>query len=257
MHIERNNVTVIFPFYNEMTSIPFFTKNMECYFEEVNKQVTEVILVNDGSSDETLNALKEISEKWKGTYSVEVQVLDVQPNQGKGNALKRGIELANGDWLLTLDADLATMPNQLDYWIDQKLVDLNKTDHIFIASRELGIKAGLVDFQWHRRIIGRIFALIVRLSSGLKLSDTQCGFKLYPRNAAKTAFANLIDRGFAHDVEILFRLQRKNYNIVSLPIEWTERGDSKVHLIKDSWNMFIQLMKLKKRVKKELKQPND
>lgn len=243
---ERISVSLIFPFYNEMASVPFFIEQMELYLTSTNKYITEIILVNDGSSDDTLAALKQISEHLKD--QVRVQVIDVQPNQGKGHALKKGVEQATGRWLLTLDADLATMPNQLDTWIAQKQVSLNNLDHIYIASRELGIKSGLVKFHWHRRIIGRFFALMVRLTSGIKLSDTQCGFKLYPTEAAKQVFGNLQDYGFAHDVEILYRLKKQGYQIISLPVKWVERGDSKVDLIKDSWNMFVQLLKLKKRV---------
>ncbi len=99
--------------------------------------------------------------------------------------------------------------------------------------------------------MGRIFNLITRILSGLDLHDTQCGFKLYPGELAKDVFGRLFHLGWAHDVEILMRLQRAGASIHSMPVRWTAIEGSKISPLSDAWKMFCALLEIRAALKKE------
>ena len=100
----------------------------------------------------------------------------------------------------------------------------------------------------YRKFTGIIFNLILKLiikNNFLKIKDTQCGFKLYNKNAAKFAFRKIKEYGYIHDVEILIVLRKKNLQVSELPVNWTHKDGSKINIIKDSIKMFIDLIRLK------------
>ncbi len=242
-------VTLIIPFYNEQERIPLFHEKLQSYLAN-NQHISHIFMVNDGSQDETFNLLENIQQNLRANYpSIEAKVIDLQKNQGKGGALRAGILQTTTAWALTTDADFATPPQQLDQWITTGQVDLTQKTRVYIGSREMGIRAGLVHFHWHRRIIGRIFAFLVWLFTGVKDSDTQCGFKLYPTVIAKAAFEPLVERGYAHDVEVLYRIHQKKVPIQSLPLQWEDQEGSKVNLLVDSFKMLIAIVKMRSYIK--------
>ncbi|RZV56161.1 MAG: glycosyltransferase, partial [Flavobacteriaceae bacterium] len=194
--------------------------------------------------DDTLNSLQKFKDSCEARFDITCQLIDLKKNQGKGRALQVGIEAAKSDWLLTLDGDAAFSPLMIKEWTENEWVDWSAQNTVYIGSRELGGKRGWVKFKWHRRIIGRIFSVIVRTFTGIQEADTQCGFKLYPKAIGKQAFSKLVDYGFAHDFEILFRLMRADVQIVSLPVRCIDRGDSKVNILTDSFRMLRHVIRI-------------
>jgi dolichyl-phosphate beta-glucosyltransferase len=97
----------------------------------------------------------------------------------------------------------------------------------------------------YRKFVGNIFNFIIRNMVGLRISDTQCGFKLYPKEAAKQLFAKLQTMGWAHDVELLKRANLLGYAIIEMPITWNAIEGSKINVLSDSWNMFWEVVKIR------------
>lgn len=89
--------------------------------------------------------------------------------------------------------------------------------------------------------------MIIRLFTGITTTDTQCGFKMYEADVAKNIFSNVQEERFAFDIEVFYLLRRNKVKINLLPLRCTERNDSKVNLINDSWNMFTAIFRIKKR----------
>lgn len=230
-------LSLVIPCYNESERIPAMLETLK-RFEGKWKANYEVIIVNDGSSDNTLELLK---EKLPTSLSKakRLEFVDVQPNKGKGNALKEGMTYADGDFILTLDADMAASPIDLNNWLSKLPGKTFKNNEILIGSREH--EQSKVDGNPLRKIMGVIFNLIIQILTPLNSRDTQCGFKLYPKTIGKQLFKDLRFTGWAHDVEILYRAHQKGITIKSMPISWKHIEGTKIKVVKDSIMMAIQV----------------
>lgn len=241
-------VDLIIPFYNEEKRIAFFKDTLQSYLLK-NQYLDAVTMVNDGSKDQTQQMLEAAETELSAQFpNITFKVIHISPNAGKGNAIRAGVLDSNSKWVLSSDADFSTLPEQLDNWIALGEVDLHHSQTTYIASRELGREQEMVRALWHRRVIGRVFSAIVYWFTGITESDTQCGFKLYPTSIAKAAFEPLVELGYAHDVEVLFRILKAGHEVQSLAVKWEERGLSKVNLISDSFKMLVAIVKMRRYV---------
>lgn len=231
-------ISVVIPFYNEANRIHLFIKGLNQY-QNKNKLIQEIILVNDGSNDNTLSLLQDIEKKYKG---ISIIIIDHSNNNGKGFAIRSGIMMAKNEWILCNDADLSYSFDQIDEWYEKKWINLNNQNTMYFGKRILNDKDS--KFYLHRIIIGKIYYILIRLLTGIKINDTQCGFKLYRTKIAQKIFYTLEQFHFAFDIEVILKLKKMNCNIILLPVHCIETKGSKVHLIKDSINMFLALFKL-------------
>jgi len=231
-------VSLVIPCYNESDRIPGMIDALK-RFEAKWKADYEVVVVNDGSTDNTLEVLK-VKLQTSLTKAKRLEFIDVQPNKGKGNALKEGVAAANGDYILTLDADMATAPTDLNRWLKKLPGKTFHNNEILIGSREH--EQSKVDGNPLRKIMGIVFNLIIQLFTPLNNRDTQCGFKLYPSAIGKELFAALRFTGWAHDVEILYRAHQKGIPITSMPITWKHMEGTKIKVVKDSIMMAGQVL---------------
>ena len=161
---------------------------------------------------------------------------------GKGYALKQGVLRSKNEWILTIDVDLSVDFSQLDTWIKKKFLVSDKNIAYF-GSRV--IKDSNVKAHFFRKFIGYFFRFFQNFIISSNLKDTQCGFKLYKSSYAKKIFNKLQTLGFAHDVELICLLQRKNIKIVELPIKWTHKSGSKINIVLDSIKMIFEMIKIK------------
>lgn len=228
-------MSIIIPCFNENNHIPTLIAALE---EFISKWFSnyEIIIVNDGSTDNTSLSI-ENSDFFNQLKKTEhFQYVKLNKNKGKGGALKAGVDRASGDYILTMDADISTHPLELINWTFDK-------NSIIIASR--AHKNSQLKEKKYRKFIGIVFNFLVRKITGINVRDSQCGFKLYPGSIAKTLFSNLITDGWAHDVEILCRAKQSGIEIIEMPIKWTVKNDSKVKVLSDSIKMFLQILKIK------------
>ncbi|MGB9677763.1 MAG: dolichyl-phosphate beta-glucosyltransferase, partial [Candidatus Ratteibacteria bacterium] len=188
-------ISVIIPAYNEEKRILKTLKRVYNYFKSKNCNF-EIIVVDDGSKDKTFDVVMNFANGRK-----EIKILKHEKNMGKGAAVKTGVLSATGDLVLFTDADLSTPIEEFEKL--KKSIE-NGYD-IAIGSRGLKESKIVIPQVWYRRIIGRIFPLLVRLIVINDFRDTQCGFKLFKNEVSKKIFKELKTDGFAFDVEVLAR----------------------------------------------------
>ena len=222
-------LSIIIPAYNEEKVIENNVLKTREYFKKKYKvNEFEIIIVNDGSSDNTEKISKKINYK-------NVSLVSYKNNKGKGYAVKKGIKKSKGDLILMMDADLATPLNQYD-----KLIKYTENYDIVIGSR-VNPKAKRKPIK---KLFGKLSYLMVEIILKLGIKDTQCGFKLFKRETLNIFNEQQID-GFGFDFEILYIANKKGYNIKEVPVKWIEKGDSKVKL-KHYFFALKQLLKVKK-----------
>ena len=231
------SVSIIYPVFNEEKRLRKTFLDI-IKFEKSNKFLKkEYIFVNDGSSDQTLSIIK---KEFKNNKNIKVKLISYSKNMGKGHALKRGVQIAKNDWVLTTDADCSVSNFQLIKWIQKKYLDQNNL--IYFGSRNHPLS--IVKKKTLRKIVGIIFKFVIRFFFSIKISDTQCGFKLYKLNAARKIFKKISTNDYMHDIEICIIAKKLNIEIKDLPLKWTHVDQSKINFIQDFFNVAFSLIKI-------------
>lgn len=200
----------------------------------------EIIVIDDGSTDNT----KKVATGYKAKI-INLKIISYPINKGKGYALRQGVLVSKGEAVLLTDADLSTPIEELSYMLP--LISSREYD-VVIGSRGLKQSTIIKKQPWWRQDMGKIFNRIVRLLVLDDFSDTQCGFKLFSGEVARSLFKDArIDR-FAYDVEILALAKKKGFNILEMPVKWINSPDSKVNPIFDSLQMLFDLVKIRLRI---------
>ncbi len=230
-------LSVVIPAYNEEKTL---TKTLPRIIGYLGDQAysSEIIVVDDGSSDETGRVAVECL---KGT--ADALVLSRRENKGKGYSVREGILRARGRYILFTDADLSTPIEELG----KCLTWVEKGYDLVIGSRALGASQVRIPQAFIRRTMGKIFNLLVRLLILPGIKDTQCGFKLFRREAATDLFRRLRTRGFAFDVEVLYRARKSGYKIREVPVVWVNVLPSRVGLFSSSIRMLFGILAVRLR----------
>ena len=236
----KNSISIIFPCYNEEDRLKYAFADIKKFYRSKKFRNFEIIFVNDGSTDNTLQVLKNYKKSNKFIKN-RVKILSYQNNFGKGFALKTGVRKARHNWILTLDTDISVSITQINEWI--KKINLKGKKYIYFGSRNLA--KSKIRFKFYRKLIGLVFIKIIKIFFNISLFDTQCGFKLYDKKTAKKIFSDLNSFGFAHDIEIVMLANSYDFIIKELPVKWIHKSGSKISLIKDSFRMLIALVEIK------------
>lgn len=229
-------VSLVIPCFNESKRL-FRLESALVAFQTTWAKSFEVIVVDDGSKDDTANCAEQILGKL--LQKADFQVISLPENQGKGGALRAGVLAASGNYILTLDADMAAHPLLLEQWFQSSMPSHQE---IWIGSR--AHKDSVIKAKSHRKITGSIYNLLVRLVTPIKESDTQCGFKLYPNQVGKVLFESLLLRGWAHDIELLYKAHYLGMTIKSMPVVWEHVEDEKIAVLQDGIKMARQTIYL-------------
>lgn len=226
-------LSIVIPAYNEEQRLPL-TLGQISNFLDSQSYPAEIIVVENGSSDRTL----EIARDFTGRIPY-LRVFHEERN-GKGLAVKRGMLEAEGEYRFICDADLSMPIEEVNRFIPPTLSNVD----IAIASREAQ-GAVRYDEPEYRHIVGRVFNTLVRILALPGLQDTQCGFKCFRGDIAENLFPKQTISGWTFDVEILYIARRRGYQIMEIPIPWYFNPQSKVHLMRDSVRMFLDLLKIR------------
>ena len=231
--MKRPELSVVIPVYNEEKRLSKTLSDSLVYLKK-SKISHEILIVDDGSSDGTLDLVKGFIRKaGKGA----LRVIKQKVNQGKGAAVKRGALEAKGNIVLFMDADNATTLNQYDRFKPL----FTKGFDVVVGSRAVDRSMVRGHQPLYREAMGRFFNVLVQLAATPGIQDTQCGFKAFRREAAQMVFPlQTIDR-FGFDVEILFIARKQGWKLVEAPVEWFDAPGSKVHVLGDSSMMFLDL----------------
>ncbi len=225
-------LTIIVPAFNEAARLPAGMRRFDTAVAEgaVDLEETEVVLIDDGSTDETAVVGRRLLASLP-----HHRVISLAANGGKGAAVRTGVALARGPYVAYMDADMAIDPRAVP-----SLLDALGYSEAAIGSRALA--HSMVDGTYAMRaVMGRLFNRLVTTGSGLDLQDTQCGFKAFRTPAARLLFHLVgIDR-FAFDVEVLARARRLGLRITEIPVHWKNVPGSTVHPLHDSVTMLADV----------------
>jgi len=236
-------LSIIIPAYNEKQNFEKGVLNQVASYLKKFKQSYEVLIVDDGSTDGSIDLLDNFCQKHSYFYLIKNQ------HMGKSGTVAKGVSSAKGRYILFTDFDQAT---PISEW--SKLWPyLEKGNHVVIGSREVaGAKRD--DEPWYRHLMGKGFNFGVKLIAVRGIHDTQCGFKAFKASVAKTIFSKLqvykpkqISSAFtgAFDVEVLFIARKLGYKIAEVPILWSHVETNRVSPLKDSLLMAWDVIKIR------------
>jgi glycosyltransferase involved in cell wall biosynthesis len=227
-------VSIVIPAFNEEARIG---NSIEKINELVRRSpyAMEVIVVDDGSRDETPAIVQR-------HLSSGVQLVRNPANQGKGYSVRQGVLHANGEWVLFTDADLSAPIEELDKLLK---VAVQEGADIVIGSRAVDSRYIEKHQSPFREFGGKFFNRIVTFILGLRLRDTQCGFKLFHRRRTRCLFEKQTTNGFGFDPEILFLAHKNNLRTVEVPVHWSHSEGSKVNPMRDGARMVMDLLRVR------------
>lgn len=226
-------LSIIIPAYNEENRLPATLEKIFAFLESQPYEA-EVVVVENGSRDRTYEVACGYAGRFPG-----LRVLQSK-ERGKGRAVCMGMRAATGQYRFMADADLSMPIEELSRFLPPAL---NNFD-IAIASRE-GPGAVRYNEPEYRHMVGRGYNLLIRILALPGLHDTQCGFKCIRGDIVSTLFERQTLTGFSFDVEILFIARKLGYRIVELGIPWYFNPESKVHVVRDSIHMGLDLLKIR------------
>ena len=231
------NLSIIIPAYNEETRIG---ASLDAILDFLTHQPypTEVVVVNDGSTDLTAEVVTS-HEKDFVAAGIDLRLLTNQPNRGKGYSVKRGVTEARGEVVLFTDADLSSPISEAPKLIQP--IQKGDADLVF-GSRALDRTLIAIRQPLARDFGGRIFNLLMRLIIRLPFKDTQCGFKAFRRRLTLPAIKLQRVERFGFDPELLYIARKHDLRLLEVPVAWSHSEGSRVSFLRDSVKMFADLI---------------
>jgi glycosyltransferase involved in cell wall biosynthesis len=225
-------LSVIIPAHNEESRLPH-TLEQVFQFLENQSFPSEVIVVENGSTDRTFEVAQQFSSRYKN-----FQV--IRSEHGKGAAVRQGMLAAQGEYSFMCDADLSMPVQEITKFIPPALTNVD----IAIASREA---KGAVRYNEpsYRHLGGRGINFIIQLLILPGLNDTQCGFKCFRAGVAKDIFNHQTLAGWSFDIELLYIARQRGYRIHEIPIDWYHHPETKVSAVRDALRMIRDIFQIR------------
>lgn len=227
--------SIVIPAYNEGVRLRPTLHALIRHIQEQNWDA-EILVVNDGSTDDTAQIVREY-----GKMHPQVLLVENPGNRGKGFSVRNGMLHARGDICLFSDADLSSPISEA-----QKLFDaITQGADIAIGSRWLRAELQTERQPLYRQAFGRIYNLVLRIFLGLRFADTQCGFKAFRRAAAQRIFPLQRIERWGFDPEILFLARRAGLRIEEVPVLWAHSEGTRLHPFRDGLRMFLEVIRIR------------
>ena len=223
------------PAYNEGRRLGGTLEKVLAYVDR-QKWPAEIIVVNDGSRDNTAEIAREFAQK-----NPILRLVENPGNRGKGYAVRNGMLNATGEVLLFSDADLSSPIEEAP----KLFAAIGAGADVAIGSRWLKAELQTERQPGYRQLFGRIFNLLLRAILGLKFKDTQCGFKAFTRRAALEIFPRQKIERWGFDPEILFIAQKHGFKIAEVPVEWAHDPGTRISPLRDGTRMFFEMLKIR------------
>jgi dolichyl-phosphate beta-glucosyltransferase len=225
----------VIPAYNESSRIRPTLDEMLRYSEQHNWDV-EILVVDDGSRDDTAAIVLEYSKKHP-----QIALVTSSSNHGKGFSVRAGMLRARGDVCLFTDADLSSPIGEAQHLFDA----IAQGADIAIGSRWLRAELQTERQPLYRQVLGRIFNIALRLILGLNFADTQCGFKAFRREAAQRIFPLQKIERWGFDPEILFLARKAGLVVKEVPVVWAHSEGTRLHPFRDGMHMFFDVLRIR------------
>lgn len=220
-------LSIIIPVYNESERIQKTFKALQKGISFRGVTVSEVIFVNDGSTDNT----REIIYNWAKkhiTKNLKYRLISYKNNRGKGHAVKRGMLASQGDYALLMDADMSTPLSEL-----KKMIPfMNNGYQVIVGTRKNGHSTVVKHQPLYRELLGKGFTLLSNIALNTWVTDFTCGFKLFSQKAVKDIFAQSQIERWGYDAELLFIARKMEYEMKEVPVIWSNDERTKVNLFK-------------------------
>lgn len=230
------DLSIVIPAFREAAKIVHDIRAASEYVRR-RRLSAEIVVVDDGSPDDTAAVARGL-----GAQVPELRVIAYRPNRGKGYALRTGIAHTRGRVVMFADAGLCVPYDDADVGLDL----IARGAHIAVGSRRAGGAEIRQAQPLHRRAGSRVFWVLVRAGFPFSAAvhDTQCGFKFFVGDVARTVYAGcLIDRMMS-DIEVLSRATRLGYRIVEFPVHWTADPDTRFDPVSGSWQSLGELSRI-------------
>jgi len=221
----------VLPAYNESERI---ASTIEKVLAHANQHdwSAEIIVVNDGSKDDTAQIVREYASQ-----DPMLRLIENPGNRGKGFSVKNGMLHANGEILLFSDADLSSPIAEAD----KLFAAIRQGADVAIGSRWLKTELQIQRQPFYRQIFGRVFNLALRVVLGLKFKDTQCGFKAFRRSAAMQLFPSQQIERWGFDPELLYLAKRYGIHVAEVPVAWSHREGTRINPLRDGIRMLGEM----------------
>jgi dolichyl-phosphate beta-glucosyltransferase len=225
----------IIPAFNESVRLRPTLHAMLRHVHEQNWDA-EILVVNDGSTDDTAKIVREYAQ-----LNPQIRLVENPGNRGKGYSVRNGMLHARGDICLFTDADLSSPITEA-----QKLFDaIGAGADVAIGSRWLQTDLQTERQPLYRQLFGRIFNLALRLILRLRFADTQCGFKAFTRDAARRIFPLQRIERWGFDPEILYLARHSGLQIVEIPVLWAHSEGTRLNPLRDGLKMFVEVLRIR------------
>lgn len=227
--------SIVIPAYNERERITATLDRVLAYVAEQNWRA-EVIVVNDGSKDNTAEIVRGYAARHE-----TVRLVENPGNRGKGYSVRNGMLNAQGDVLLFTDADLSSPIEEAP----KLFAAIDGGADVAIGSRWLRSELQTERQPLLRQIYGRLFNLLLRVVLQLKNKDTQCGFKAFTRRAAREIFPRQQVERWGFDPELLYLAKKLGFRTEEIPVRWAHDDRSKISPLRDGIRMGVDVLQVR------------
>jgi dolichyl-phosphate beta-glucosyltransferase len=227
-------LSIIIPSFNEELRLPGSLQLISAYIKASGRR-TEVLVVDDGSTDGTAEAGAAFSDR-----IANLRILRNGENRGKGYSVRHGMVEARGENVLFTDADLSAPIEEAD-----KLLSALGQYDVAIGSRAMNRKLIGVHESPFREFAGIIFNRIVRIVLWLPFVDTQCGFKAFRRERCRIIFEQQRIERFGFDPELLYLARHHGLKSIEIPVRWSHSPATKINMLRDSVQMFVDVFTIR------------
>jgi glycosyltransferase involved in cell wall biosynthesis len=233
--LDAPSYSIVLPAYNERERIAGTLDKILAHAAQRSWNA-EVIVVNDGSTDDTAMIVGQYARK----HPV-LRLVENPGNRGKGFSVRNGMLHAKGNILLFSDADLSSPIEEADKLFSA----IGQGADVAIGSRWVDRRLQIRRQPLYRRIFGRIFNLALRIVLGLQFKDTQCGFKAFNRRSAQTIFPLQKIERWGFDPELLYLARKFRFAVREIPVAWSHREGTRIHPLRDGIRMFWELLRVR------------
>lgn len=228
-------ISIVIPAYNESARLGRSLDRILAFIQQ-NGWDSEVVVVDDGSKDETAEIVKQYVQK----HPI-VRLVSNPGNRGKGYSVRNGVLNAGGDVILFSDADLSSPIEEAPKLI--RAIDAGAD--IAIGSRWVRSELQTQRQSLARQALGRLFNGFLRAVLGLSFKDTQCGFKAFRRQAARALFPLQRIEGWGFDPEILFLAKKTGFSVAEVPVVWAHDDRTRIHPLADGSRMLADTVRIR------------